>query len=112
MEVLLTEHRAADTRVRQVFAEHQKKHGEAEHQLDLEGIAFSTIQRQSKANQVHYHDEWTGQDQWHKCVEGIEVQSNLWRGLAFVQGQASSSIKFVESAVTEFIHEFIHEFSS
>lgn len=41
---LLTDQRATGTTLRQLFGKYKEEHGEAEHQLDLESIAF-TIQR-------------------------------------------------------------------
>lgn len=46
---------------RQLIVEDDEEHGEAEHQSDLERVAFAASQRQSEADRVGQDDQNTGQ---------------------------------------------------
>lgn len=47
---------------RDLVVEDDEEHGEAEHQSDLKAVAFTTSQRQSKADRIGQDDQNTGQE--------------------------------------------------
>lgn len=46
---------------RELAVEDDEEHGEAEHQSDLEGVAFAASQRQSEAHHISQDDQNRGQ---------------------------------------------------
>ena len=56
----LTDDRAAPAASGEIIVEDDEEHDEAEHQSDLESVAFTAPQRQGEADDVGQHDQDTG----------------------------------------------------
>lgn len=61
VSVWLTDDGAALAISGQLIVEDDEEHGEAEHQSDLERVAFTASQRQSEADHISQDDQNTGQ---------------------------------------------------
>lgn len=75
--LLLTNQRAAEPGVRQMFGEDEEGHGEAQDECDFKRAAFPLFQGKSETHQIGHHDEHTGQNQCHYCVEWVDRHCDL-----------------------------------
>lgn len=77
VRMLLTDQGAALASVGQLISEDEQRHGEAEHQSDFKGAAFSSLQWQSTAPQISYHDKPAWENECYNCVERVGGHSDL-----------------------------------